>query len=483
MFKKSLIALTVLGAFSANATTINHVLDITKPVDDITAIDVVDATADVTISQEGLAGATGAKISYLSQTIGTDKAEASLVAGASNLAMFIKNDVTVQNGDFVYIDFPGAVFDTTVSPSIVALEVDVAVGGTDNDVDAVASNLSFIKYEGTSIVFGATAPVPAGTILHLNAVTLKSGSAASIKPTFKATNTTIGDYAKGASKKAILTTAELSAVKVVPSTGALNGVIDVSKDRLQFKDGTVDALTLALTVKPTDKLTTTAMDFDVTLKGDFSVLDTDNDGKLEAGEGSVTTSGGKTPVWATGLSSVTFKDVAVNATEAVTVALPATLANRKTLTPQNFQVTVTADYTAAAATNDVAVLTDAAAGGWTLNGSQVQVPYMPFGENTQVIMRLTNTSSKTGDLSVRYMVEGGASTWTEIPGAIMSIGPGVTNIADEVMDAIKTAANIEKGKVAIELTTNVPGDSVEINALFKVVSETDRATVRLIKKS
>jgi len=118
------------------------------------------------------------------------------------------------------------------------------------------------------------------------------------------------------------------------------------------------------------------------------------------------------------------------------------------------------------------------AGEWTLNGSVLTVPYMPFGNNTQVIMRHTNTGDQDGNITLRYMLEGVDTAWVSIaaPLPTQSVG-GVLNIADEVMAAIKAATGVTKGKVAIEITTEAPEGDITVYAAYKVLDETDRGFV------
>ena len=125
------------------------------------------------------------------------------------------------------------------------------------------------------------------------------------------------------------------------------------------------------------------------------------------------------------------------------------------------------------------------AGEWVLNGSVLTVPYMPYGDNTQIILRHTNTGDQDGAISIRYMIEAARDgsrpadeAWVAIstPLATPSKG-GVLNIADEVLDAIKAHSGVTKGKVAIEITTEAPEGDVTVYAAYKVVTEQDRGFV------
>jgi hypothetical protein len=117
-------------------------------------------------------------------------------------------------------------------------------------------------------------------------------------------------------------------------------------------------------------------------------------------------------------------------------------------------------------------------GEWTLNGSVVQVPYMPFGPNTQPILRHTNIGVQTGDISARYMLEGVNTTWQDVGVVVEDAAPGMVNLLTPVMDAIEADAGVTKGKVAIEITTTVPGEDVTVFAAAKITtSDSDRLSV------
>lgn len=123
------------------------------------------------------------------------------------------------------------------------------------------------------------------------------------------------------------------------------------------------------------------------------------------------------------------------------------------------------------------------AGEWTLNGSVLVVPYMPFGADVGVILRHTNTGVQDGDITIRYMLEGVDTAWNKVVGSVKTTVGGVMNITAEVMAAIKADIAAEgvgdatKGKVAIEITTEAPEKDITVYAAYKVKSEEDRGFV------
>jgi hypothetical protein len=158
----------------------------------------------------------------------------------------------------------------------------------------------------------------------------------------------------------------------------------------------------------------------------------------------------------------------------IKIDLGATPENTLLTTP--FTVSVEAVDTTTTKTSTVA--TGADIGKWTLNGSVVTIPYMPFDDNTAVILRHTNTGSQTGDITIRYMIEGVDSDWQELSAAVATSSKGLMNIRDNVFkDGIIAESGVTSGKVTVEITTNAPSDDITVFAGFKVKDENDRGIV------
>lgn len=134
------------------------------------------------------------------------------------------------------------------------------------------------------------------------------------------------------------------------------------------------------------------------------------------------------------------------------------------------------DYTASATAFATETFNFGAVTTFTLNGANFEVPYLPFGDNTQVIFRITNTSTQTGDLTIRYIVEGSQPTWKDL-GVVGAMAPGMTDVSKLIIDAVKADAGITKGKVALDVTVNAPDGSITGFVGFKVLSEEDRGIV------
>ncbi|PHI38633.1 hypothetical protein CBQ28_03700 [Pseudoalteromonas sp. GCY] len=174
---------------------------------------------------------------------------------------------------------------------------------------------------------------------------------------------------------------------------------------------------------------------------------------------------------------VSFKVKGANQNPAAVVALSETTYTASI----DFINNKTADNT----TSDVAlnVVTDAEVAQWTLNGSVVNVPYIPFGPNTQPIIRHTNKGVQTGDISVRYMVEGSSGNtetneWKPLGVIIEDAKPGVRNLLDIITEKLTAELGNDQFKVALEITTNVPKEDVTVFAAAKITAEgQDRVTI------
>lgn len=160
----------------------------------------------------------------------------------------------------------------------------------------------------------------------------------------------------------------------------------------------------------------------------------------------------------------------------LTYSLVLELDNDTTQPERTVSVATTFDYTADDAAFATEVFDFGSTVSFSLDGANFEVPYIPFGDNTQVIFRLTNTSAQTGDLSIRYLEEGSQDSWKDI-GVVGSVSPGITNVADMIMDAIKADSGLTKGKVALDVTINTPDGEITGYVAYKVVTESDRGFV------
>ncbi|PAY02789.1 hypothetical protein CKO50_02890 [Pseudoalteromonas sp. HM-SA03] len=321
--------------------------------------------------------------------------------------------------------------------------------------------------------------------LFLDSTGLASDTTVAVSSIAKNTSGTEFDPAAAATVTTLVTQYEAEV------TTKLDAKIDVGADRQQFEGSRKDdTLTLKVEEKTNNKRLVPA-EATYTIKGDFSwmsddSIDLNKDGKWTKAEldNAVKYLGGDD----------TIKSLALNADQN-TLTATTTVVNGVDKTPswqfvvpgfddgklqnpmiavQSFSaaLTVTSDKSVGGKTGDMVALSSADAGEWTLNGSVVVVPYMPFGKITQPILRHTNAGTRSGDITVRYMVEDEHNAWQPLSAAnIADAEPGVENMLNLVTDALKAEGydpEQKSFKVALEIVTNVPAKDVFIYAGAKV---------------
>ena len=456
MFKKSLVALAITSV-SAGA---------------FAAADINTNTVSRVVSVEGATTLTNAAANVIQVDLGAE--------------------YTV--GDIIKFTFAGADLDPSSAPaSINPTLPDANDSMTLGLLNATASELT---YRVTELTYDAanTESTIGGNIqfadLELEFVAEDIIANGTVTVTYSAeTSTGLAlDTPAGTDGSATLFTTASQFSSVV--TTGFDATIDVNQQRLGFDDpGTTDAVVIT----PTND--SGAVEFDATptgvtytIYGDWSILDsdTDTDG-VQTQANAVTVAGGGT------VTSVDAEKIVIDhagvAAQTITVDVDSDIAGGSgdsfnPLAEQNFTVDVDFAFTdhgtdanpgnvAGAVAGTTNTQTGAAAGSWTLNGANVTIPYMPFGPNTKVIMRATNTGTQTGALTVQYMLEGVSTGWESISVPVTDLAPGVTDIRDLVMDAIIADAGVESGKVAIDITVNAPGEDITVFAAYNVKNSAD----------
>jgi hypothetical protein len=445
MFKKSLLALAV-SAVALNAT----------------AADI--AITGTTVSLEGAVNET---------SIAVPSAVVTLAA-----------EYTVN--DTVTFTISGAEFDTAASSPVLT----AALNGGDT------ATLGLLSLDANTATFRITANTDGGAdgVIYTGGTFTLTGMQMKTSTVVDATGDINISYAAktntGLTLDNLGTATDVAATVVEQYSSSvtkkLNGVVDVNNGRKLFTVGDDNTTTDVLIVTPAEAAAATAAATYTgathVIHGDFSWMDADDSGDVSAAELAAAFSIAGADTYTSVINSamdaitVTVADAGGNTVEAMTATF--TIPGNVVLSTQSFTVDSTIKYTpATGSATTKAVQTGESAGAWTLNGSVVTVPYMPFGDNTNVILRATNTGTQTGAMSVRYMLEGVDTSWNTLSSEVATIAPGVTNIRDAVMNAIMADAGVTKGKVAIEFTTNVPTGDLTVYAAYKVTTDNDRGFV------
>jgi hypothetical protein len=149
---------------------------------------------------------------------------------------------------------------------------------------------------------------------------------------------------------------------------------------------------------------------------------------------------------------------------------------------QQFDFTIGEEQTAMAPTSYTAslvltvnnnkefVLETVDAGAMTLNGRTAQIDYVPYGENLEQFIWVTNDSAQTGDVSVIARLEDG--TPVDL-GVIAESTPGLVKLDTVIAEAL-AAEGFTSGRAALEITINTPKEKTSIYGAYKVKSADDR---------
>jgi len=414
MFKKTLIAAAVVATtatFGANAATIASATSDTYNVEYAAAAMQVDAP-DVTV------------------TTGRD----------------------VDAGDIVTITFAGA----DVATLMVDGKTPVAITATEP-----GGNIEFLEISGNSVKALVTDPIAAGAVITFAGVELNVAAAANagtVKVTSTSTVATVeGPKVVDASTAAATVATFSTQFKSAVTTKLGANKIDVNDSRESFVGGGLsDTLVITNTNAVAATGSATAGAGTYVLHGDFNFLDVDGDGKIEAKEGTVTSSAG----------AVTFAEDLMSATvtattfTAGTFGVTITNAANNVIPAQSFTIDSDVAYTVGAAKGSKELLDGANAGTWVLNGAQVHVPFLPFGPSYSQSVTVSNTSTQSGGVDLVVYV--GDDT-VEFESIATVGGEGVTDISAAIRTAVATLGD---GNYSMDIIVNAPEAAIEVIALY-----------------
>jgi hypothetical protein len=393
--------------------------------------------------------------------------------------------------DTITIEIAGAKIDTTATtaPALVVAGNDGVLGG------GTAANMKFdiLDIDENKVRFIVKPNDPAAhtvagsarlllTKVFIDSDGLSNETEVSVSSFGTNTSGTVFDP----SKPAVVTT--LTPQYKAEVTSKYDALIDVAQDRQTFDSGDNDTLSFTVTKQTTGlELVPASVSYVVT--GDFSwfnnkAVDTNEDGKYSSSEigAWVTATHGSTFAVNSDLDKLTITGATAAPTGAKTINIKVPgyddgKLENPVIPVQSFTVAVdvVSDKSVGGKAGTMTATTATDAGAWELNGSVIYVPYVPFGPNTQPILRHTNKGMRTGDITVRYMVEGEHTEWQPLSAAnVADAKPGVRNMLSLVTDALKGEgydATKSGFKVALEIVTNVPARDVFVYGGAKVSAE------------
>ena len=455
--------------------------------DTVTVTDDGDATVFNTTSSVTYTGNDACTVVVADETVSADDSkysqEGAEALGLTITAKQIAGVGGIQPEDTIIMTVIGATIDEDASIN----------AKLNNDTD-----FDLLGVDGDKVLFTYTgaAALPARSVISLTGLVVapQSGSAA-ISLSSAVQNTANVQYDRSDAVEITKIAKQYSAETYVLA----DGIIDVATERFDFEVNSSDSSKTALVgvdglnadsfvveIKENTTLgNLTPKSGELVISGNFSWmmdLDANDDGELSATEiesgfdysnftavdtvtnvGALITAG--TNAIDAGKSSLNDEmteltipvlvggDTDLNKYQVVTFNTPGT-ANEAVVSLETTNFTASIDFIndksadATASDVDLNVTTDLDVGEWTLNGSVVEVPYIPFGPNTQPIIRHTNTGAQTGDISVRYMVEEGnglaqTHVWKSLGVLVEDAEPGVRNLLGVITDALELKFPLE----------------------------------------
>lgn len=456
IFKKSLVALALTGFAMSSAQ----------------AAIAIGGKAEY--SNEGITTATGA-----AQNI-------TLGAGGTADIVITLNTVVPQNG-LVRVNFSAPV--STKTGHVMDLSDVAAVTASGVVTLAVANyGADFVVYRVTN----AAGAVAGSTLTFDNTLKFTSPAIIAAKglSVTASSETATGSVIESAKTEVVAELVQQNEYEVL-TAGLLTKTIDVATKRTKF---TGAGTTAALAVTTTDNTGVTDA-FEVaytsqkyTLEGDFSWIKDTNatTAGIQAATGVLTYTAGCTQ---TSLTATTLKyacngttanptvsfDLAVNAASAPDADV------YPVLNPTSFKLTSEVDFNnpAGLASNLLAPFAAEAVGSWSLNGADVTIPYLVFGnvggKDYNQVVQLTNKSSIAGAIYVDiYDGEGNVIAKNSKLTATAKAN-AVTNLATE-LKALVAAAKYQ-GKVSVRVIAEVPSATAQIYAAYQDVATSERAIV------
>lgn len=456
MLKKSLLAMTVAAAAvgSVQAQTIGFTQSVVNPTTGTT----INPTI---ISAEGLA--TEADVTIGTDITATFTLSATAGANANSIVRILVGGGTVNAA--------------TTAPVL-----------TNNTDGTVVFNPLGQDSESGAFLFSSSSPISAGDELELSGVSLASASVgASI--TVQA-NTSVPGTDITTNSTPTTAIATISSQFAIANGTDFDGVIDVAQARTQFVVGgegpTLDTFDITLSDNNSDVFNTTIASgstLSVT-GGDLSFLNTVNaqdevvldSARFTIGGTGLITTGTSAPALVDNTLTGTYDATVIGALSVAFIPEGITGTEPAQLNAQSFTADVSVNYTGPTTGTGTFVQEDINAGGWSLSGSTVNIPFIPFGNNFAQVIRISNDGAVDGEIELTAFDDQGEQFGpvtldvTAAPGA-------VTNVLPSIVSALDAEGFDGAGDLDITLIINSPSGDITGSANYRVLSANDRVGV------
>jgi hypothetical protein len=259
-------------------------------------------------------------------------------------------------------------------------------------------------------------------------------------------------------------------LSVLEATTKFDGVIDVAppSERTLF-EGAVDADAASIAVSNSlpaavpnfaAGLSATVIKADYTLEGNFGWA-LDEDGDLIAGA--------VLPECVVATSAVV-----VTATKATWTCTGADINANPEFSVENMEIAAiptttfagSAVITYEGADDEATKTLTFDAGRWTLNGAEINIPYMPYQSNITHVINVNNAGGQTGDITV----EGFDRTGKEYGPVVVGVSEAGTQtaIAGAIEAALKAEGMPASERLSLKIIVNVPQDDVTVYSAYNV---------------
>lgn len=429
MFKKSLLALTVAGlSMGANA-----------------------ATSTLTAGGSGTGSVLG------SQVVSSEGASSNVILDFKTPAISITHDIqnptNYATAAKIRVTLTGASFNAATVLAATLDSIDV-----DNESEATYPAANILEIDLTKDTGGANTAVITGDDIVLGGLVFTPDSVASGSQVVVKVETlsSIADAVIDTSTAVVanyITELSTTMTKVTKT-------IDVTDDRYTFlTDSATDTFVIKTKSAATDLsfADASASKQAYTVTGDFSWLDADADGAVDAGVS--IKSGANAVTFAADMQSFTFTAANVSTVNAIGAN---TDTETFTITTDKARVIPTAGYSASYTLNylnDAAVTktyTSAAfaTGDWLLNGTSVNVPYIPVGFGSlSANIEIANTSGVDGDITLDAVDNNGvAHAATKL--SFNATAGSVTKVSEQ--DLVDAFGLTEGTKLSLNVTVAAP---------------------------
>ncbi|WP_417656343.1 hypothetical protein [Pseudidiomarina aestuarii] len=401
-------------------------------------------------------------------------------------AEYAVNDVitlTFTGGDALDVDS----LPPFVTVAAAAPEKGITVGLISTSVE---NGTTKANYRVTDVTGGAT-DTTTGITLDFGTLDFDSTKAANgINVAFSAvTNTGLNlDTAGGALRNEDLFAID-DQFEITIDT-ALDEVIDVEDERETFVGAlTADQLVFTAAETAAFDLSADVDGVDYSVAGNFSwVKDTDaNTAGIQATVGTFAVTATGAAVCTAPVVTATALTFSCDVLDQITVDIDTGPQGSDVVLPAGtFGVDTNVQYSFVGGTDSDKDLDRAAAGAWTLNGSETFIPYMPYSRddlsNISQIIYVTNSGTQSGEISVDVISADGTTTNLSNAdlGGILA-APGVTKLTGPIVDALTDAGLLTGGsstkQFALNIVVNDANDVISVYSAYNV-NGSDRGWVQ-----